>query len=65
MRYLAILLPILLAGCSDPAGTISAAEALGFRDVQPEGYVYFGCNKDGVGIPSLERELQMDGLLLV
>lgn len=33
------------AACTSPSSTVSAAEALGFTDVQPGGYAWFGCGE--------------------
>lgn len=35
-----------LSGCTDAEGTVDAAEALGLRDVRPEGHAWFGCGQN-------------------
>ena len=45
-KLLAIGLLLALAACSDPRGTIEAAEAMGLKEVQPQGYAFFGCSED-------------------
>ena len=42
----AVLLPLLLAACTDPKAARDAAEASGFSDVETTGYEPFGCSEN-------------------
>jgi hypothetical protein len=45
-KRLTLCVLLSLAACSDPNETRQAVEAMGMKDVQPEGYAWFGCGRD-------------------
>ena len=47
MKYIIIFLSLVaLSGCTDPKNATRALESAGYKDVQIEGYSFFGCSGD-------------------
>lgn len=47
MKYLlAIAFVLALTACTSHDKTVSTLEAMGFTDIKPGGYDFFGCAKD-------------------
>lgn len=46
LRYASICLALAVASCSDPETAKRAVQDMGMRDVETQGYAFFGCGED-------------------